>query len=664
MTPGEAPATTTSKSGTFSALERQTVTAQALPVLAGYFAKGIKLTSQRTIGTTNVDSLDQAAVFVRMRVLLAAAAELEPIIAQISKRLSFSYQRVNSESVGLIKGRLNTTEYVRRRHEVTAPRRFPIQEVRRNHDLPENVLVAAATILIIKELQSLPTALLPDNSSEAERIRLTIRSMHQTIAGPALEQARTSAHQAIEKERIDHLLDAVDRRIESRQIPNVDAYSALVQWLKNFDPASATPTAGELPWLFYDEDFDTRLFELWSLKHLLDQLQELLGPPITTRLLLERKSEPIATWHAAGNTIEVWFQAGLKKLDVGGTIWNYTVRPEPDEPSPKAKALTGIPDIVVVVQKSGEARQPVIIDPKLRQRDSIPSNELYKILGYFSNLPAEHTRRGVIIFHTPGNPHQYDLTDDGNGKLLATGVDPLDHERSAAAFQNLAEFVTSEIPPSALARSQGPADPDDPNQVESWVDTCQKESLMEMKAAIDEPSLSQSLKAMRSNLPNTWESLDEDTQRMLATAEHFGQIATAEMDHSGPILGLAASCERVLRSYVDRNKIIVDDRTTLGNLLHHFKEACNFASTPEGSQLREIFKRDAIDIDNMRKLVHELFNLNKTYRIPAAHAEVLEENAWMHGRATVLLGPDALLPRIVKTLQLPSTGHTLNPSHQ
>jgi hypothetical protein len=140
---------------------------------------------------------------------------------------------------------------------------------------------------------------------------------------------------------------------------------------------------------------------------------------------------------------------------------------------------------------------------------------------------------------------------------------------------------------------------------------------------------------------------------MLATAEWFGNEATVEMDHSGPLLGLAAGCERLLRLHLISIGHPPGPKTTFGNLLHFFEDAC--LNKYDGRPLRSALVKLGINLPELKKLVSTLFKLNARYRIPAAHADVLEENRYLEGRAALLVGAEGAVTRIVTVLAIGSS---------
>lgn len=643
------------QSGHLTAAARHAATIEALPLLATYFASGADtLVHDQVLSREAQDELGDLLEFVQIRVLLAAADRLEPIARAVLDRPSFRYHQVREESVGVIRGRLDTIAYLRRRHEVQAPRRFPVRNVMRSYVLPENVLAAWAVLSVAGMLKRLPLQRLPAEAPERQRAERSTESLRRLARQPALSDAVHAAEAVWRAGTHLTLLDRVRSRLRAGYVPNAEHYEALTGWVETFDAKNIALHEGEVDWLFYDESFDTKLFELWCLYRLVRALTARIGEPHASRLLVERKQNPIAEWSIGDVHIEVWFQAGLATIKVGEPRWTYDPRPRDgerpaDESEPSGK-FGGVPDITVVVSEPGQGRRAIILDPKLRQRPSVPGAEIYRIVGYLANLPAGNAARGGIIFHGPDHQRSYRITDGSIGEVLAVAVDPLQPRGSDIRFLDLADFVITSVPRSTMTRATGPENPDNDASVEAWVDTVQEQIVDEMTIAITPQGLEHAKKQLRSNLLEVWDRVDEGTQRMLATAEWFGAEATADMDHSGPLLGLAAGCERILRQFVAGLGLTLVQRTTFGQMLHQFEDAC--LGRYNGRPLRQALTSRGVDLDQLRPLISDLFKLNARYRIPAAHADVLEEARYLEGRAEILIGPKAALPSIVRVLHL------------
>jgi hypothetical protein len=153
-----------------------------------------------------------------------------------------------------------------------------------------------------------------------------------------------------------------------------------------------------------------------------------------------------------------------------------------------------------------------------------------------------------------------------------------------------------------------------------------------------------------------WDRLSDQTQTMIATAEYFANTAPDDADHSGPLLGLAAAFERVL------NEGLFDPAAagtpgaiapgqTLGSCLRTLDNALRNRTDVEARALaRAIDDRPAIDVRRLRALLPEAKAMNRLYRIPAAHADVVSARTWASGREVILDPGRGLLHRLVVAL--------------
>mgnify|MGYP003381997389 CR=1 FL=1 len=637
--------------GHFSDAARRASLADALPLLATYFVSGNdSLRSHESLSRLAGDDLGDLLEFVQIRVLIAAASRLDSLLRAVLERPSFQYQREKTDSVGVIRGRLDTIRYMRARHEVTAPRRFPITNVQRSHVQPENVLAAWSALAVVRSLKRLPLNRLPDGAPERLRAERLGEALRRHVRHPALAESVDAAAQVWRSGAQGALMGRVGSRLNSGRVTNASAYLRLLDWAMSFNLRDVGLVPEDLEWVFYDETFDTKLFEIWCLRRVIAAIEERLGAPTETRLLIDRSRGPIAQWNAGAISVEVYFQAGLGTVKVGEQRWVYSPT-EVDSPTPVGP-FGGIPDITVVVDRPGHPRQPIILDPKLRQRRSVPGSEIYKILGYFGNLRSSIPNRGAIIFYGPGATRSYRIEAGAGEEILAVAVDPQAPEDSRVRFDRVADFILRAIPASSRVRARGPADWDDEPAVEEWVAECQTASVAEMLAAPVSPdALDRARKSMRSNLIDVWDHLDSDTQLMLATAEHFGGEALPAMDHSGPLLGLAAACERMVREFVQMLDPAAQKSLTFGQLLRLVRDAASGDTYQAAARLRSALAGSAVDTAALVGMVDDLQILNSTYRIPAAHADVVAEHLWISGRAAILVGPHAALPRILATRQ-------------
>ncbi|MGE0309248.1 MAG: hypothetical protein AB7Q27_26215, partial [Acidimicrobiia bacterium] len=158
--------------GRFSAADRTKVTAESLPWLASYFADAPtwSLTSQAAVGQpTDTDTVELSRL-IRMRVALASMRRLEPLVRQVLVQPSFAYTRRVEESVGALRGPLDTQRYIRSRTRPESPRRYPVRVVHRRFDTDENELTTYAVMHRDRDLAAAPVHLLPTNAPERREI--------------------------------------------------------------------------------------------------------------------------------------------------------------------------------------------------------------------------------------------------------------------------------------------------------------------------------------------------------------------------------------------------------------------------------------------------------------------------------------------------------------
>jgi hypothetical protein len=83
----------------------------------------------------------------------------------------------------------------------------------------------------------------------------------------------------------------------------------------------------------------------------------------------------------------------------------------------------------------------------------MPAEEMYKLLGYFSNAGYGISGKGAILTYAPAplNPSVRGLRTDDDGVALAAALDPDRPELNVPVFEALVELVLEElasVPPS------------------------------------------------------------------------------------------------------------------------------------------------------------------------------------------------------------------------
>lgn len=497
--------------GQLSPESRAAATQAAIRLLGTYFADAptwdLEHRGEVATGSVEDDDLAQA---LRLRVALAAARHLEGLLHDIAEDLSFRYTRRPAETIGMVRGRLDVQRYLRAQGKREAPRRYPVTIVERSHATPENVLALYATGWILAELSVGDSLALPAGAPELRELRERRVSLARTLNNPVLEEARVAAGGVWRRGGLATLLDQVQARVEGGHLARPEPYGALAEWVRRFDPR-AQPEADDVEWSFYDERFDTKLFEIWMLDRLERALRPNLGEPIV-RPLWHRGSAPTFLWKKGPATVALHFQRALSGGSAGAR-WQRVDPPGPFE---------GVPDITVVVSTARSGESIAYVDAKLRQRDQHPTEELYKLLGYFDNTASKAARRGAIVYYKPDGLAIETFEDKQHGRMLAIGVEPSspDHDTGFAQVGKLVRAMIAASDPDAFSE---PATGESPDEAE--VAAAQEKAVTDLlvrAGTLSPGTLDPYRHILSSTIPATWPRLDSELQTILVTAEYFG----------------------------------------------------------------------------------------------------------------------------------------------
>lgn len=410
---------TSPEGGRLTATGRRSALAAALPLLVTYFAGAhtwdLEVSPQLAAGPDVADpDLDDFAAATRLRASLAAATRLVGVVSRIIAQPTFRYVHVAAESVGSIKGRLDLARYGRQRGRIDVPRRYPIRHVERASATAENVLTTYAVQWIVRDLERTPTRLLPPGSPELRELHRLVGACRQLLAVPLLSHTAFQASDVWRQSSLEALVDRVEQRLEAGHIARPEPYRELAEWIRAAMDGAPVAELGDRHWSFYDERFDPKLFEIWCLGMLADALTRRLGAPAARPASLAvRARRPIFTWTVGETVVRLHFQPSLTTLASAGPRWHY------DRGAP----LMGFPDLAVTAT-TPTGRAVALFDPKLRQRAGAPTEEIYKLLGYFANLAHPDPPHGAIVYYSPGAPTAYTLRTADGGLLHALGVDP------------------------------------------------------------------------------------------------------------------------------------------------------------------------------------------------------------------------------------------------
>lgn len=640
----------TAGSGHLSSDARAAATAAAIPLLATYFADAPAwdLTDRAEVGTAALSDLTR---FVRMRVAIASAGRLDRILRDVVRNPTFHYAQHQDVSEGAVRGRLDVPRYIRTRLRRESPRRYPIRAVDRAFTTPENILAAHAAIAVAEDLRRSPIGILPQRAPERTAISLRRSRLRQFLAQSNVREIVDAASRIRRSDDRRDLVSRVRRRVDGGHIARPEPYRALLDWVDAYG-TDLGATVGKIEWAFYDERFDTKLFEIWVLQLLLDGLTERLGPPILgPRPLYERDQGPIAAWRAAGATLRLFYQGSLERVGLGKPRWRFTV--------PTSRPLGGVPDLALAVGLVDGSTIVGLVDPKLRIREGAPTDELYKVIGYFGNASTQQSPLGAIVFYTPGQGRVHELDDGAAGRLAAIGVDPaLPHSRPEVG--RLVDYLLAGTGlDSVLLAGMAGLDPLGPEAAEATAAARQSTAVeaMRRQAALVPPATIEPFKrSVRALLQEAWEDLDDEAARMLATAEYFGMTAPDDADHSGPLLGLAATVERMLHlRLVDRARTLDErafaDVRTLGSVVATLREALGLR--PRSLAARRLaaeIDRQNLDRVELSGLVDALQMMNTRYRIPAAHRDLVDQHLFETGRMAILRPDTGVLPALLHAL--------------
>ncbi len=695
----DAEALSESRDGFFDAEARAAAIAACLPLLATYFVGGEAwtLVPQAAL-MSGEQALDRdLAAAIRLRVLLALASEYEQVLQQVVEHASFRYGRRFEESVGVVAGRLDVPSYVRSRTQIVAPRRYPVRIVERQLATPENVLAAAALHGLLDALDLVPARVMPRTGPERRAVDERRAALTRMSQLPLLRLLGRSARELTRRGRLGRQRDVVMRRLDRGEIASPEAYADLVSWVSRY-LESAVPSAGEVAWAFYDERFDAKLFEIWSLNALADALTRRFGSPAegALRPLWLRDDAARAIWHTAYGEIEVHFQRDAGALGLSRR-WGITAR---------GHRLGALPDISVRM-RSGTGRTAwFLLDCKLRRRRPLPADnssaldlpveEIYKILGYFEHLAPGPWPVGSLVYYTPGAcrwsllERSTDSDPPIDGSLLLAGVDPAAAD-VAAVFDAIVDLIGRQVgePPESVRRE---ADELAKRVTESGGDALEAAAARKARLFQDVVSAwAEHHPAQRETVESTtraafraddWAALDPETRRMLVSAEAYAVHQNEGIDYSGPLLVLCAACERELnlRFFMQLAKAreaageepLTPDHPTLGEALFYLRNGLAIAVAKQKGQTAKVEKlvaaaeasedadswmavadyllEHSYDLVAATKLVERLASLNKRYRRVAAHDATVARETWVLGRGLVL-GPEQVVHDTIAVLK-------------
>jgi len=653
--------------GALSPAGRDHAIREALPILGRHFQKvgsPDRLSTYQTLGveTTPRAALDRRLLGgLRLRAALAAAVPILDAIAEISRQPSFRYSLTSNDTIGHLGGTLDIPAYVTRRLIDGGPPVYPISEVSRSVLTPENHLAAYASLWMMRELQeTLIESQAPRESPEAVQGSRLRRQFIAAVAQPALAPCRAAALEILRRGRSDTLLEQVEVRLRRGEVSHGHRYQRLYDLLIDLDAHGPSGDAGDANWSFYDQAFDTRLFEIWCLFVTARELSKALATAMPDLQDGWTGSGLAFRWERPAGTLEMYTQKSLPRINAAKQArW---VR------RGTQRAMRGIPDIVVVANHryTGDSRF-ALLDAKLRQRSSPPTEELYKLLGYFDNFALTNDPQGVILFHDPTstNDEVSVFTPAGvaePGQLIAAPLNPGNPVQTQTALVEVVDMLLGllDLPP---ARRHGATHDGGPDQAQGDPTNAHVQRMLDEIRAVKVQLLPETMEASRRRMraalgQRVWECLNGDTQDMLATAENIGFTMPSEADFSGPVLGAICPLEVLLDVELIapvKERLSASAAKKIGKMFGQQLESIIQAIDGSTEECHQAIRDEAvarhIHLPDLRNILMRITDLNRDYRRRAAHKEKLTNGDWIAVYQKVVSG-DTLLPLLVEVLNV------------
>ena len=367
---------------------------------------------------------------IYLRIILANINEVLASIEKIEKNISFSYEEVKVKSSGGIKGRLIINEYVQNKTMIRMPREYPCEIKEKSFFTPENEYLVYIIKKIVKKLDYFLEKAKKDgvfigNETEYRLLKdasMYFNSLLHKQPFSAIYNSIRNANSVFD----DNKVILIHNRLLKGKIRNAIAYNQVFEWYKKFlHHGFSFIGEGSINTLIYDELFCNKLFELWNLYYIADTFQKSFGMQLLDKNAIKPglKEYVYRLKTIDDSEIEIYYQkgAGLYWDDEHKPNWSYVV----------SGSLVGIPDISI--KYSGEEDSLTIIDLKNRVRNTGQnSEEIYKIIGYFSNF-GEHLNakynskcknQAVLIFRNDETAFSEQLESNSEERMLSisTGV--------------------------------------------------------------------------------------------------------------------------------------------------------------------------------------------------------------------------------------------------
>lgn len=367
---------------------------------------------------------------IYLRILLANINEVQISIEKIEKNISFSYDEVKEKVSSGIKGRLLINEYVQNKTMIRMPREYPCEIKEKSYYTPENEYLVFIIKMIAERLESFLEKATKDRiftGNETEYVLLKDTIMY--FLALLHKQPYAKIFDTIGKSNSvfdEGKLILIHNRLSKGKIRNANTYNRVFEWFEKYMQHGFSFIDTEnIDILVYNDAFCNKLFELWNLYYIAETFQKSFGMQLLDKnAICPGLKDYVFKLQTMDNSIiEIYYQkgAGLYWDDEHKPNWAYV----------ESGNLIGIPDISIKYR--GEKENLTIIDLKNRVRErGQNSEEIYKIIGYFSNfgdyLSAyfnnEYKNQAVLIFRNDETPFSEKLVSNSGERMLviSTGI--------------------------------------------------------------------------------------------------------------------------------------------------------------------------------------------------------------------------------------------------
>ncbi len=646
--------------GLLTPAARDAAIASTLPLLGTYFSSGaqMQLSIREGVAMGSPESADDDLVLaLRLRVGLAAATRLRECVRHVLSRPNFRYRLVPLDVVGVVTGQIDAEKYMRRIATREVPFSYPTLTIERGALTPENVLTTYALTWIERELRFVTSHLaLPAKGAERRQVNEVLSDVRRIQAVPMFAICAPAVKEVFRRRSERSLVASVERRLSGGHVADPRAYREVTVWLRRCLEGMPVAEPGEIEWDFYDDRFDTKLFEIWCLSKLAEAVSSAVGLEMPPPNLLSIAGKPAYRWATAVGVLELFFQRSLSTVDPDrAPQWRH---------HEGGGALRGVPDLVVRGRTLGDVQTLAIVDPKLRQRPSAPTEELYKMLGYFLNFGLGNAGIGAVVFYSQkssGLPiYRYETAE--GGELLAVALNPAGsvavNEQGISALAGLA-LRTLDIDVGALPAPDSSASG---TIEEDALVVRRRRSALAMLGSVAEHLGAAGLQPWLNQVQghfsdDAWNELSKDQQDMMATALHVGQSLGSDADFSGPVIGLCAAAESILSDrLIDPVKAKCGTAYpsgwhSLGHFVRILLEAVGSGTHPVYQEARTVLAGSGCDLAALAPIADLLATMNADYRRAAAHRTLVARKRWVDLYRLMFVNIPPLLPSLAAALR-------------